>query len=61
MLTAFSFKNGQAWNHFTRHQLVDLFSDDFELKDIRHYPSLEGDEDVRFFYSVLMKKKSRTN
>jgi 2-polyprenyl-3-methyl-5-hydroxy-6-metoxy-1,4-benzoquinol methylase len=61
MLTAFSFKNGRAWNHFTRQQLVDLFSYDFELEEIRHYPSLEGDKHVRFFYSVLMKKKSRTN
>jgi hypothetical protein len=60
MLTAFSYKNGRAWNHFTRQQLVDLFSNDFELEEIRHYPSLEGDKHVRFFYTALMKKKPKS-
>ena len=57
MLTCFSYKNGRGWNHFTRQQIVDLFSGHFELGAIRHYPSLEGDGVIRFFYTVLMKKK----
>jgi ubiquinone/menaquinone biosynthesis C-methylase UbiE len=57
MLTCFSHRNGSSWNHFTRQQIVELFSDFFELGKFRHYPSLEGDYVIRFFYTVLMKKK----
>jgi 2-polyprenyl-3-methyl-5-hydroxy-6-metoxy-1,4-benzoquinol methylase len=57
MLTCFSYRNGAGWNHFTRQQIVDLFSGHFELEEIRHYPSLEGDGVIRFFYTALMKKK----
>ena len=56
LLTCFSSRNGPAWNHFTKLQIKELFSDYFELSRIRHYPSLEGDGYVRFFYTVLMKK-----
>ncbi|MFB3888528.1 MAG: methyltransferase domain-containing protein [Candidatus Bathyarchaeia archaeon] len=57
MLTCFSSRNGSAWNHFTRKQLVDLFSGRFVLTEWRHYPSLEGDGYTRYFYTVLMEKK----
>ena len=57
MLTCFSYKNGAAWNHFTKKQLIDLFSNFFEMDEIRHYPSVEGDGVTRYFYTVLMKKK----
>lgn len=57
MLTCFSYKNGRGWNHFTRQQIIELFSGHFELGELRHYPSLEGDGVIRFFYTVLMKKK----
>ena len=57
MLTCFSYKNGRGWNHFTRQQINNLFSGHFELGEIRHYPSLEGDGVIRYFYTVLMKKK----
>ena len=57
MLTCFSYRNGRGWNHFTRQQLIDLFSGYFEIETLRHYPSLEGDGVIRFFYTVLMKKK----
>ena len=57
MLTCFSYKNGQAWNHFTKQQIIELFSDYFELGESRHYPSVEGDGVTRYFYTVLMKKK----
>jgi SAM-dependent methyltransferase len=57
MLTCFSYRNGPGWNHFTRQQIVDLFSGLFLLGEIRHYPSLEGDGVIRFFYTVLMKKR----
>ncbi len=56
ILTCFSYRNGPGWNHFTRQQIVDLFSGLFELGEFRHYPSLEGDGYIRFFYTVLMKK-----
>ena len=57
MLTCFSYKNGPAWNHFTRQQLIDLFSSLFEMGEFRHYLSKEGDGVARYFYTVLMKKK----
>lgn len=58
MLTCFSYRNGRAWNHFTKKQLQKYFSDRFNLKIIRHYPSVEGDGYTRFFYTVLMQKKN---
>jgi len=57
LLTCFSYKNGHAWNHFTKQQLVDLFSGLFEMGEFRHYPSVEGDGVTRYFYTVLMKKR----
>ncbi|HJW65927.1 MAG TPA: class I SAM-dependent methyltransferase [Candidatus Bathyarchaeia archaeon] len=57
MLTCFSYKNGPAWNHFTRQQLIDLFSGLFEMEEFRHYLSKEGDGGARYFYTILMKKK----
>jgi len=59
LLTCFSYKNGHAWNHFTKQQLVDLFSGLFELGEFRHYPSVEGDGVTRYFYTVLMKKREK--
>ncbi len=61
MLTCFSYKNGSAWNHFTRQQLIDLFSDYFEMDKFRHISSIEGDGVRRYFYTVLMKKKIRAS
>jgi ubiquinone/menaquinone biosynthesis C-methylase UbiE len=57
MLTCFSYRNGFRWNHFTKQQLVELFSPFFELGTFRHYGSVEGDGVTRYFYTVLMKKK----
>jgi ubiquinone/menaquinone biosynthesis C-methylase UbiE len=57
LLTCFSYKNGPAWNHFTRKQIIDLFSDYFEIDEIRHISSIEGDGYRRYFYTVLMRKK----
>ncbi len=56
LLTCFSYKNGPGWNHFTKDQLINLFSDYFALEELRHYGSIEGDGVKRFFYSILMKK-----
>jgi ubiquinone/menaquinone biosynthesis C-methylase UbiE len=57
LLTCFSYKNGSAWNHFTEKQLVRLFSGYFEIREIRHVSSIEGDGVRRFFFTVWMKKK----
>ena len=57
MLTCFSYRNGLEWNHFTRQQLRELFGGYFVLVEFQHYPSLEGDGAIRYFYTVLMKKK----
>jgi SAM-dependent methyltransferase len=57
MLTCFSHRNGLGWNHFTRQQLVDLFSGHFMFEEVRHISSVEGDGVTRYFYTVLMKKK----
>ena len=32
----------------------------FELGEFRHYLSLEGDGYIRFFYTVLMRKKPQS-
>ena len=57
LLTCFSYKNGPAWNHFTEKQIVSLFSGYFEINEVRHVSSIEGDGVRRYFYTVLMKKK----
>ena len=60
LFTCFSFMRVPGWNNFTLKQIIDLFSCYFELGEIRHYSSLEGDGLVRFFYTVLMKKSKST-
>jgi len=57
LLICFSYKNGPAWNHFTKKQVIHLFSRYFEIKEIKHISSVEGDGLKRYFYSVLMEKK----
>jgi len=58
-LTCFSYRNGPAWNHFTKEQLIELFGEAFSIKWIRHVASLEGDNVTRYFHQVLMEKPSR--
>lgn len=53
-LVCFSDKNGLAWNHFSKEQIVKLFGDYFEIEWIRHISSLESDQIIRYFYEVLM-------
>ncbi len=55
-LVCFSHKNGPAWNHFTKEQILELFEDYFQIEWIKHVPSLEGDNVTRYFYEVLMEK-----
>jgi len=57
MLTCFSYRNGPAWNHFTKKQLIQLFSGHFAVGLVRHFSSVEGDGVTRFFYTTLMEKK----
>jgi len=57
LMICFSFKNGPAWNHFTKEQIIQLFSDHFKIKNIEDIASVEGDGYKRYFYSVLMEKK----
>lgn len=57
LLVCFSHKNGPAWNHFTKEQIVQLFSSYFKIIKMRHISSVEGDGYRRFFYSVLMTKQ----
>lgn len=56
MLTCFSDRNGSAWNHFSRQQVIDLFSGFFKLQSLQHAPSLEGDGVIRFFYTAVMSR-----
>ncbi len=60
MVTCFSYRNGRSWNHFTEQQIVSLFCGHFDFEEFRDYSSIEGDGVVRFFYTVLMKKKQFT-
>ncbi len=55
-LVCFSYKNGPAWNHFTKEQIFELFEDYFEIERIKHISSLEADQITRYFYEVLMKR-----
>jgi ubiquinone/menaquinone biosynthesis C-methylase UbiE len=55
-LTCFSYRNGPAWNHFTKKQIIELFGDHFSIEWIRHVSSLEGDTVTRYFYQALMVK-----
>jgi SAM-dependent methyltransferase len=59
LLTCFSDRNGPAWNHFTKDQLIQLFSGRFVFQKVAHYGSAEGDGFTRFFFSVLMLKKRK--
>jgi ubiquinone/menaquinone biosynthesis C-methylase UbiE len=56
-LLCFSYKNGPAWNHFTRKQIVQLFSEHFRILTLKHIESKEGDAVYRFFYNALMEKR----
>ncbi len=53
----FSEKNGPAWNHFAEEQLVEIFLKLYNINNIKHIESVEGDGKVRYFYAILMKKK----
>lgn len=55
-LTCFSYKNGTSWNHFTKKDIRDLFSWGFDIKDVKHYGSVENDGVRRYFFTFLMKK-----
>jgi len=56
LLVCFSDRNGQAWNHFTKEQLVQFFSNRFKFQNVEHFGSVEGNGYKRFFYSVLMQR-----
>jgi len=56
LLVCFSDRNGPAWNHFSKQQLVKYFSSRFKFQSVEHFGSVEGDGYVRFFYSVLMQR-----
>lgn len=55
-VVCFSYKNGPAWNHFTKEQILELFGDYFLIERTKHVSSLEGDNVTRYFFEVLMEK-----
>jgi len=57
LMVCFSYRNGPAWNHFTKTQIVDVFKALFEIKSIDHISSVEGDGYTRYFYVTLMERK----
>lgn len=59
LMACFSYKNGPAWNHFTRKEIFALFGEYFKIERIRHFSSLESDRITRYFYEVLMEKTKR--
>lgn len=59
LLVCFSYRNGPAWNHFRKQQILELFGDYFDIEWIKHVSSLEGDNVRRYFYEVLMEKSIR--
>jgi len=56
LLVCFSDRNGSAWNHFTKEQLAQYFSDRFKFQNVEHFGSVEGDGYKRFFYAALMQR-----
>lgn len=53
-MTCFSDHVSSAWNHFNDSQLREIFSPYFEIKEMNHFGSTEGDNILRYFWSVLM-------
>ena len=58
LMVCFSNRNGGGENHFSRERIVELFGDRFEISRMNHVSSEEADGVTRYFYEVLMKKKS---
>ncbi len=58
LLVCFSHRNGKAWNHFTKEQILKLFGKYFKIEWIRHVSSIEGDNITRHFFETLMDKSS---
>lgn len=56
-LFCFSYRNGHAWNHFKEDEIIQIFSNHFNIKNIEHIESVEGDGKVRYFWAVFMEKK----
>lgn len=56
LVTCFSRRNGPAWNHFTEEELSDIMTPYFVIERMKHFGSIEGDEVLRYFYSVFMRK-----
>jgi len=56
LMVCFSNKNGAAWNHFSKKEIIAIFSPYFDIIDIDHFSSVEGDGHIRFFYATLMTK-----
>lgn len=59
LLVCFSDKNGPAWNHFAKPQLTHYFSDHFQIQNIQHFGSVEGNGFTRFFYAALMQRHEK--
>jgi len=55
-MVCFSNKNGAAWNHFSKKDIIAIFSHYFDIIDIDHFSSVEGNGYTRFFYATLMTK-----
>ncbi|MFB0502381.1 MAG: hypothetical protein ACETWE_00930, partial [Candidatus Bathyarchaeia archaeon] len=58
-LVCFSYRNGPAWNHFRKEQIVNLFGDHFNIEWIKHVSSVESDGVTRYFYESLMTDRSQ--
>jgi len=56
LLVCFSEKNGHAWNHFTKEEIIQFFSNLFKIKRIEHVSSKEGDGITHYFYQIPMQK-----
>jgi SAM-dependent methyltransferase len=54
-MVCFSDKNGPAWNHFSKDEIVTIWSPYLDIATVEHFSSVEGDGYVRFFYATLMQ------
>lgn len=55
-MVCFSDRNGSAWNHFSKGEILKIFSPHFDVMDMQHFSSLEGDGRTRFFYATLLRR-----
>jgi len=60
-LKCFSYKNGKAWNHFRKQDIVRYFSPCFDILEMEHIDNgLARKKGVRYLWYAFMEKRDKT-